>query len=84
MWWDTIDKTSRIDYHNSHIPCCPFCESVLYEVPDEAAWWRGVDKHELDHPGYRHFIEWSQGKCFRTIRLALAAYNKETGKEFKL
>lgn len=62
------------------LPCCPKCRGLLLEVPTLDAWMDNVDKHEANgHPGYRAFLEWQRGKCFKTMPEAKAAYTAETG-----
>jgi hypothetical protein len=60
-WWDSIDKIAKTQ---SGLPCCPYCASVLYEVPSESLWWAAVDRRLDGDPGYHKFIEWLRGKCF--------------------
>jgi hypothetical protein len=61
-WWDSIDKVAKTA---SGLPCCPHCGGVLFEVANEARWWRDVQMFESEHePGYRKFIEWLRGRCF--------------------
>jgi hypothetical protein len=44
-------------------------------VPTEAKWWRHVDDYEREgHPGYRAFIAWLRGRCFRTLEDAQVVY----------
>lgn len=77
-WWDSIQKVGRTPpTPNGHsLPACPHCKGVLFEMRDEAAWWRGVDAYEATgHPGYRAMTEWARGKCFRTSSLLGAAYS---------
>jgi hypothetical protein len=70
-WFDNISKVSQ---HPSGIPCCPFCGSVLMQVPT-ASYWRDAQKYEDDgHPGYVALLKWQQGKCFKTMAEAHAAY----------
>jgi hypothetical protein len=66
-WWDSIDKVgSNGKGPLGSLPCCPHCKGVLFEMDDEEEWFRGVDAHEKNGaPGYRAFIEWLRGKCFR-------------------
>lgn len=71
-WWDSIDKVGK---NGAGLPCCPHCQSVLYEYPDEVMWFRGVDNYEAaGNPGYRKVIEWSRGKCFPKYAAAKYAY----------
>lgn len=61
-WWDSIDKVSS----NDGLPCCPHCGGILFEVPTEEEWFKGVDLYAAKgHPNYRKFIEWLRGKCFK-------------------
>lgn len=75
-WWDTIDKTGRVATPSGHsLPCCPHCSGVLLEVPNEEAWFEGVDRYEAaGNPGYRALTEWARGKCFPTYGDLRAAY----------
>lgn len=70
-WWDSIAKAGL----SGRIPACPECSGVLFEVPDEAAWWISVDRYDKDHPGYRKVMEWLRGKCFPTFHAATRAYD---------
>jgi len=78
-WWDSIYKVGHTPPMNGHrLPCCPHCGSVLMELPDEAAWWKGVDRYEADkEPGYRKLVEWQRGKCFPNMGVARVAYAAE-------
>ena len=90
-WWDSIHKVGETrsgrmtvargaggpmtEVPDVRLPCCPFCGSMLFEVPDEQTWFAGVDRYEADgHPGYRKQIEWMRGKCFKDMAAAKAAY----------
>ncbi len=73
-WFDTIDKAAL--HPNGVTPCCPFCQSVLYEQ-DEAAWWAAVKRHAKKVPGYEAVVRWSQGRCFASWQAAKAAYEAE-------
>ena len=65
VWWDSIAKVGRTEGGRHPLPCCPRCGGALFEVPSEADWWAGVDRHEkAGNPGYRAFVEWLRGKCF--------------------
>lgn len=75
-WWDSITKAGQLP--DSGLPCCPHCRGVLFEVPNDVAWWASVAEHDQDNPGYRQLIEWSRGKCFTDWRLCTAAYQAET------
>ncbi len=77
-WFDNISKVSQ---HPSGIPCCPFCGSVLMQAPT-ASYWRDAQKYEDDgHPGYVALLKWQQGKCFKTMAEARAAYAAATNSE---
>lgn len=76
-WWDSIDKVGVRD----GLPCCPHCKGMLFEVPTEAAWFSGVDAYakQPGNSGYRTFIEWGRGKCFKGgYPEAKIAFSKET------
>lgn len=79
MWWDSIDEVAtRPD--GAHLPCCPHCGGVLFEVENEEIWFRNVDTHERRHnPGYRAMIEWARGKCFKTFDAMEMAYKNQEG-----
>jgi hypothetical protein len=80
-WWDSIDKcsTKPASATGPGLPCCPHCGSVLFEQPDEATWFAGVDAYaeQLGDTQYRAFIEWLRGKCFRRVADARAAFDAE-------
>ena len=60
------------------LPCCPVCRGMLLEVPDEATFIARAQKWEDDgHPGYVVFIQWSKGKCFKSLTAAQSAYAAE-------
>jgi hypothetical protein len=75
-WWASIGDTERTP---SGLPCCPHCGGVLFQMDTPAEWWAKVDAYERDHPhpGYRAFVEWLRGRCFRKLAVALAAYEAE-------
>lgn len=83
VWWDTIDKVGMTPPSEGiSIPCCPYCGSILFEVPSEQEWWNGVDKYEANgHPGYRALIEWSQGVCFSSFGALKNFYEQQTGRK---
>lgn len=74
-WWDSIDKVGRLPTPSGSIPCCPQCQSVLFEVnPD--FWEHSVAAHAA-RPGneeYPAFVEWLRGKCYPTQDEAKKAY----------
>lgn len=78
-WWDSIDKVGKTEgTAGFSLPCCPHCRSVLFEVPDEATWFKGVDGQEArGNPGYRAMIEWARGRCFRDFVALKEAYRLE-------
>lgn len=79
VWWDTIDKADKIS-ETIPIPCCPHCRNVLLEVGTIEEWDNNVDRYEKEnHPGYKAFMDWLRGKCFKNIKDAKAAYNSEGG-----
>ena len=77
IWWDHISKVSR---GRGGLPCCPHCGGVLFEYSNEREWFGPVDRYEEEgHPGYRKFIEWLRGKCFKDQGTAVAAYRAQGG-----
>ncbi len=72
-WWDSIDKVGV----RGGLPVCPHCHNVLFGLPTIEAWYAGVDRYDVDHPGYRKLIDWSRGKCFAHHWQLIEAYNKE-------
>lgn len=76
-WWDSIDQIATT---TSGLPLCPHCGSPLFEVANEREWWVGVDRYEAaGNPGYREFVMWLRGKCFRSVDLARVAFDAERG-----
>ena len=78
VWWDSINNVGTFKAPSGHrLPCCPSCGGVLMEVPTIESWNRNMDAYEADgHPGYRAMMEWSRGKCFRTMAALKAAYEQ--------
>jgi hypothetical protein len=71
-WWDSIDKVGK---HPKGLPCCPHCNSMLFEMDGPDMWWSGVAAYEAKgNPGYREMIEWMRGKCFPSIAAAKSAF----------
>lgn len=71
-WWDSVDKVRKRD----GLPCCPHCQSVLFELPNRETWMEGARRYEAEgHPGYVAFVEWARGKCFPNYTVARAAYD---------
>lgn len=75
-WWDSINKIATIKAPGGYdLPCCPNCNGVLFEMPDEATWWKVVDRYEAaGHPGYRTLVEWGRGKCFMNVNAVREAF----------
>jgi len=80
LWWDSIDKAGKRNTHSGPMPCCPICKGVLMEMATEAIWWEAVDSQGA---GYRDFVEWLRGKCFKDVNIATAAYRVEKGADAK-
>ncbi len=81
-WWDSIDKAG-----DKGIPCCPKCKSNLFEMESIEIWNAKVAGFDYNHKGYKNFIDWLRGKCFKTYKMAYANYQEETGQtieNFKL
>lgn len=89
-WFGSIHEAASIA---GGLPCCPRCRGVLFEMPDEGEWWRGIDEFERGahpsdprpHPGYRAMWEWqrAQSRCFSLPldgeRGLVAAFMEATG-----
>lgn len=83
-WWDNIYKVTKTNTVPS-IPCCPHCGGPLFEMPDLTTWYSAVEEYARDHPGYREFIDWLRGKCFKGgYPEAIAVYEKETGTTIRM
>lgn len=79
VWWDSIDKAGLM-LPSVPIPCCPHCKGVLMEIPSIEEWNESVANYEAKgHPGYRAFVDWMRGKCFKSTREAQVAYALEGG-----
>ena len=75
-WWGSIHDVGK----RGNLPCCPSCHNVLFEMPDEATWWKGVDAYEAKgNPGYRKMVEWSRKRCFPSRGELVAAWEKTNG-----
>jgi|ERR1044072_1875458 hypothetical protein len=79
-WWEDIHKVGR----RGSIPACPHCGGVLFEMENIRQWNGAVEKHDAEKPGYKDFIAWLRGKCFRNYKDAIEVYNKDKGTNFKL
>lgn len=74
-WWDSIDKAAKL---SNGLPCCPFCSRVLFEYPNEAAWWKDVKNYseKEDDPDYPDFVEWLRGRdCITDWKKAREIFN---------
>jgi hypothetical protein len=82
-WWDSIDKVGHTDRMSGPhtLPCCPKCGGMLFEVDSIQQWWTQVDQYDKGHSGYREFVEWLRGKCFKSWKLGAKWYIEETGKK---
>jgi hypothetical protein len=74
VWWDTIDKCVT---RENNLPCCPHCKSVLFEASSEEEWYKKIDNWEETHPGYKKFMDWLKGKCFKTRGIAEEQYKNK-------
>lgn len=73
FWWDSI---ANVDKLPSGLPCCPICKGVLLEMDNETHWWEQVDRQEEKEPGYRRFIEWLRGRCFKSMAVARMTFER--------
>jgi hypothetical protein len=85
-WWDSVAKAGSRNVRDGDavlgLPCCPICGSPLFEVPDEATWWAGVEAHEAaGNIGYRGYIEWMRGRCYPDDVTAVDVYYHEVNPE---
>ncbi len=70
-WWGSIYDVVL----NDNLPVCPYCGSALFEMSNIGQWYHVVDKYEASGaPGYRDFIDWVRGKCFKTMKEAEDAF----------
>lgn len=84
-WWGSISEIGTRRDMGMPLPCCPFCQGMLFEVDSPETWWDNVRKYEEDgHPGYVEFMKWTEGKCFSSPGKAVAAYEVETGKTVRM
>lgn len=64
------------------LPCCPHCQSVLFQM-DEDKFWRGALEHQQKgHTNYETFLRWTmtQKRCWPTLAEAAAAYTLESSR----
>lgn len=74
VWWDFISKASK----NSHdLPCCPHCGSVLFQM-EPKQWRERVEAYQQQTRdlSYKDFIQWLQGRCFKTLKEARACFDQ--------
>jgi hypothetical protein len=89
-WWDDIGKVGIAAHkrgsNGKPLPCCPHCQSALYQIPSPDAWWATVlEFQKTEHlPGYVEFVWWLKGRCFASMHEAALAYTAQTGKAVKL
>lgn len=83
-WFGSIYEVGETTH--GHIPCCPHCGSVLFELSDEKKWWKGVDGYDELHPNYRKMLEWQKDQkiCFKTMKDLNDAFKGATGLEVSL
>ena len=76
-WWDSIDKAGTTGPHK--MPCCPHCRGMLFECPNEAGWNELIERFSLEHAGYKDYITWARGRCFKNWDAARRQYRTEKG-----
>jgi hypothetical protein len=86
-WWGGIEEAGQHFSKHPGLPGCPHCGHGLMQVDSPEIWWKGVDDMETKVPGYRDFISWLKGKCFRDhsgeqkhLSEALKTYNAKPGR----
>jgi hypothetical protein len=76
--WDSVGKVAVSK--KSGLPVCPHCGGLLMEAKNEKEWFDCADVYEKGgHRGYRKFMEWMRGKCFKSMEDASLIYESETG-----
>ena len=85
-WHGSIKE---VGVQESGLPCCPFCNGVLFEHEKDQDWWTQVDTFKAGvpslrrspHPGYRKMLEWQheQKRCFPDFLELVQAYYAATG-----
>lgn len=82
LWWDDKAKVGfrRVGNFQPPLPCCPGCQGVLFEIEDDR-WWSNVDLFTKQQPDYRAMIEWSRGKCFKSLTDAVQAWEAHKAHE---
>jgi hypothetical protein len=75
-WFGPISETRT--HAEGHLPVCPHCGGVLFEIASENEWWANIEKYERErpYPGYKYMMEWqrAQKKCFKDITRLEEAY----------
>ena len=82
-WWDSIDHVST----KRAVPTCPHCGSPLFELDDEASWWRQVERYQREHPedaSYRDMMAWARGRCFPTFEALRRAWQHDQQRQLGL
>lgn len=90
-WWGGIEEAGKHHSNTPHLPGCPHCRNGLLQVDTAKIWWDGVEAMNAKVPGYKDFISWLKGKCYREhegpggrrvtgFTVALAAYNENEAK----
>ena len=86
-WHGPIKSVGLKTKHGPHgvvkLPCCPYCGSMLFEVPNPVAWAESMAAHEKmgednkPHPNYVAFMNWLRdcGRCYPDHATAANAYN---------
>lgn len=73
-WWDDISKVS---INTVGLPCCPFCNSVLFEFETEEKFFNGAVEYEKNgHPNYVEQLKWMKGKHFKSMKEAEESFIK--------
>jgi hypothetical protein len=62
-WWNTIDRAGRLGGQPHGLPCCPYCESPLFEIAEELWWEQAQEVEDNGRDNYVDFVKWLQGKC---------------------
>lgn len=82
-WWGSIALAEEAVADGP--PCCPVCRGRLWEVATRADWDVSAQEAEADdRDGYVAFLEWIEGRCFRSWDYAADRYLEEQGVRVRL
>lgn len=62
-WWAPIADAGQT---GNGLPCCPHCESPLFEAATRADFEAGMHDRDRTHPGHAARVASWEGRCNRT------------------